>query len=133
MGLHEFGGPEVVGIATKEEPHARPDDNMHGGARGKRRAHLLATAVYRRRIRIMAFRIRSQTPFFSGGFTLTGFCPRFGGWSILINSWANPSFHPKTRSPQRMYTQVSPASCCIRCIIGVSAVSVLLVYNSEGN
>ena len=57
LGLHEFGGPEVLEIATKEEPHVRRDHNMHGRARGKRRAHLLATVVYRRRIRIMAFRI----------------------------------------------------------------------------
>ena len=42
IGLYQFGRPEVLGIATKEEPHARPDDNTHGRARGKRRAHLLA-------------------------------------------------------------------------------------------
>ena len=32
IGLHQFGRPEVLGVATKEEPHARPDDNMHGRA-----------------------------------------------------------------------------------------------------
>jgi hypothetical protein len=42
IGLHQFGRPEVLGIATKEEPHARPGDNTHGRARGKRLAHLLA-------------------------------------------------------------------------------------------
>src|SRR5271169_1419826 len=46
---------------------------------------------------VTAARSNSQTPSFSGGFTLTGFCPRFGGSPILINNWANPWFHPETR------------------------------------